>query len=250
MRLVSVFFACAAFIMACGVSRAQFPQGSPLNTSGIQKDELHTNFRFGYIANDQFYKYDGQFGADGNLVPLRKSSLYALGNISVQTILINKSVFQPDRLWGTFEVGARTETAPSTYWELFARHQSAHNIDGIIRPESLYEMIGGRYRRGGLTLALAHVTRTAYLHYKTDAQAHDAISAGTLFRRAVTVDLDVHYVREDGGPRSGFVDYAVEPSVALTPKVSLFLNVGTVHDADQPNGVTESQVEIGIKAAT
>lgn len=254
LRSLCVAGALAAIAILSSPAYAQFPQGPPLPVSGVHKDELHSSFRLGYIANNQYYKYDGQFMADGDLFVKGKDAVYAFGNITIQSRLINKSVLQPDRLWGTFEAGDRHAVSRHAVVEVFMRHQSAHSIDNTAGPESLYEMAGLRYRttsgRSTVTVGAAYITRTALLDYGSDGQIHVTYDAGSLGRRKLTVDVDVHGVTETGGGRSGFVDCSIEPSLALSDKISTFVTLSTLHDADKPNGKTENIVMIGLKAAT
>lgn len=228
------------------------PQGPPLPLCTVLKDELHTCARIGYDASGGVFRYPGEYSGDTNFFANGRQSLYGLGDVFIESYLGPKYVFQPSRLWGTFEVGARDALKPGQYCELYLRHRSAHDIDETTLPDDMWEYVGVRYRRTSSNfdawMSGAYYTRRILVNYATDAQVHGQYRHGMLFGRAVTLDGDVHWVTEQHASRSGFVDFAVQPALWLNKSVSVFAIVGSTHDVDQPDGRSNTPLIAGIKA--
>jgi len=220
----------------------------PLST--VKKDELHSSFRFGYNANSM-YTYPGEYRADGNFIANGRSSVYGLGDIFIESRVKPEDIFGPNRLWGTFELGGRTTVSTKTYIDIFLRHQSAHNVDSISGPDSMWDNVGGRYHQStgncDVWASAAYYTRRFYLTYSTDYEAHATYRHGSLFGRPVSIDGDLHYVAEVSGPRPGFFDYDIEPSLLLNKTMSVYVDYGLLHDEDQPDGKANVPVIIGAK---
>lgn len=240
----------AAAATAC---HAQFPEGAPMPISTVKKEELHTSFRFGYNANDSLYKYPGEYRADGNFLSNGHSALYGLADVLIESRIKGGEVFSPSRLWGTFEVGGRTTLAKNNYGDLFIRHQSAHDVDSVNLPDSMWEYVGGRFHHADgnydYWVSAGYYTRRIYLNYSTDYEGRIEYRFGSLSGRPFVLAGDIHCVTENSGPRSGFVDYAIEPSLFVNKHVSIFVDYGLLHDEDAPNGKTAIPVIIGANVA-
>lgn len=239
-----------ALLALSSACRAQFPQGPPIPLSGVQADEMHMMSRFGYEGNSGLYKYHGEVEEDGNFVSLGGSSVYGFADLAVGCGIKPGNILQPDRLWGTFEVGYRRKCDESRLVELFYRHQSAHCVDRDDWPESMWEMTGIRLRqesgRAQLGGSIGYYDRRIYLDYDMDAQAfvsyHFAGSEG----REAFLDLDVHGVTEHKAFGPGYVDYSIEPKLQLTRRLGIFGVYGLEHDVNKPDGETDQPLVIGF----
>lgn len=253
MKLILAFLIALIVCVLPTVCRAQFPEGGPVPLSTVNKDDLHTGFRFGYNATDSLYKYPGEYRADGNWFANGKSSFYGIGDVFVESYLAPGNVFSPSRLWGTFELGGRTTVAKRTYVDAFYRHQSAHNVDSVRYADVRWQFVGLRYRRimGDVDVwaSGSYSTQRVLDNYSTDFEAHSTYRHGYVFGRPVTVDGDVHYVGEIHSYRSGFFDYDIEPSVGLNKTVSVYVSYGMLHDENTPDGKTSVPFIVGAEVA-
>ena len=242
----------AAFLLAAiaGHCVAQIPEGGPMPLSTVKKDEVHTSFRIGYNANSE-YTYPGEYRADGNFFANGRSSAYGLGDIFIESRIKPGHTLGPNRMWGTFEAGVRTTVSSKTYVDIFLRHQSAHNVESLSGPDSMWEDVGARYHRAtgncDIWASAAYYTRRIYLTYSSDCEVHATYRHGSLFGRPVSIDGDLHYVAEANAPRAGFFDYDIEPSVSISKRMSVYVDYGVIHDEDQPDGRTDIPVIVGAK---
>lgn len=212
---------------------------------------MHSETHFGYEANSKIYNYHGEFQEDGNLLTSGKSSLYALGDIEVDCGIKDRNILQPDRLFGTFELGIRQEDAPQRFRELFYRHQSAHCLDQFEWPEAMFEMFGVRFRstsgRATIFDSLAYYNRRVYLDYAGDAQMHITYHVSGDDGHEFNTDLDLHAVSHADSITDTFLDYAIEPSKQLSKRFALYAVYGLRHDVEKPHGETDHTTVFGIK---
>jgi len=238
-------------IAVCGAAYAQQPQGPPLPNPDMSRNAAHSQLRLGYYAASKAYRYQGAYNITYNAFQSGRIVFYGFANADVEARIDRSSnEFQPDRLVGTFEVGAK-QSAGGSPVSLFLRHMSAHNIDRTDRLRPQWEQAGIRYQ---WERPLYHVSVSAatYIHgnnvnYRSNLDLQGSFVVIQSTRNPISIMFDVHHVGESGDLRDGFDDYWIEPNVRISPKLSAFAGYGQTHDVDAGNGTTDHPSLIGLR---
>ncbi len=244
----------AAVVAACLLSApafAQMAEGPSLPSKDLSPNATNLLARLAYDASSSYYRYHGNVNLTDNIGHIGRAVPYVFADVDIQSkYLKGQQQFHPDRLVGTFELGAhgRFGNAPLG---IYLRHMSAHNVDSNSRPRPAWEQIGARYvtssATSDLTISVAYYTHRENNHYRSDADAQGHYRLGRIGSQPLDLVGDVHYVGETGGPRSSFLDYWIEPNIVLNDRVNFYIGTGVVHDVDMANGKTDHPVIVGFK---
>lgn len=237
--------------LICAGAYAQTPGGPPAPNPDLTTNVAHSQVNVGYYAATQMYRYHGSYNVTYNAVKVAGVGLYGFGDVDVE-VRTADSEFQPDRLLGTFEIGGR-KSAGNGSIGLHFRHQSTHNVDRTDRPRLSWEQVGVRYQVAKPSYSFA-ISTAHYVHHDNCRYDNDVDLRGSYVlipsgRNPVSLAGDLHYVGESGEGRSGYVDYWIEPSIALSRNASAFLGYGLVHDIDRPDGRTDNPLMIGLRVS-
>lgn len=246
-----LFIAAAALLPAIS-SRAQTPEGPQIPPPDAQIGAVHGGVRLGYYASTHTYRYHGDFNVATNFVRAAGSPLYAFADVDVEALEDSAhGKFQPDRLVGTFELGARRlfGAAPLS---VLVRHESAHYIDRNDLFQGSWDMVALRYQRPlGSTLLSATLGEYVHVHqlasrYHHDADVQGETALGAFRRHRLQLRTDIHAATGSGG-KGGYVDYWVEPGIFLSPQTIAFLGYGQIHDTNLSAANTDHPVIGGIR---
>jgi hypothetical protein len=228
---------------------AQEPEGPQQPSIDLSKNATHSNIRIGYYPITGHYLYQGDYNLTYNAFQTGTTDIYGLIDVDVEA-LNRHGNFQPDRLDGTFEIGARVPIHNSPIG-VFYRHESTHNIDLVGRQQPSWEQLGIRYQliqpHYNASISLADYDHRANCFYNSDFDIQGTYFFTTHWRKQFSLFGDIHAVDENGGPRSGFTDFWIEPALGLSKTVDLFAGYGSTHDVDTANGHSSSSVIIGVK---
>lgn len=226
---------------------AEVPGGPPLPIIGGQVGAAHGEARVGYYALTRTYRFQGQYSLTYNFANVKSSLLYSFADVDVEAMSTFSDHFKPDRLAGTFEIGARHIVAGPL--GLFVRHQSPHDIDRADRRQGSWDMAGMRWeqplRRGTIQFSAGRYIRTAAFDYTWDLDFRASYPIGSTMGKPWELRFDLHHVSETG-PRGGFTDYWIEPDVRLAPHVEFFAGFGEIHDIDVFAGRNETPLLSGV----
>lgn len=249
------FFAaslCLLSALAAPHARAQSPEGPLLPTLDDKLGTPHGQARLGYYAQTHTFRYQGEYTVGVTFARAAGSPLYAFADVDVEAGQdAAHSTFRPQRLVGTFEVGARRllGVAPLS---LLVRHESAHYIDRIDLFQGSWDMVGLRFQRPvGRTLLSVTLANYVHVHqlasdYKDDADLQGETALGSVRGHALSLRTDLHLASGHGG-RGGFADYWLEPSYALSPQTALFLGYGQITDTNLSAANTDHPVMAGVR---
>ncbi|MCA1595305.1 MAG: hypothetical protein LC772_02605 [Chloroflexi bacterium] len=236
----------AAWSSLCPAA-AVVPGGPPMPSLDEQVSAARGEARIGYYLLSRTYRFQGQYSLTYNYANVKSSLLYAFADVDVEAMSTFSNHFRPDRLAGTFELGARHVGVHPL--ALFLRHQSPHDIDRADRKQGSWDMAGVRWeqslRGGTVQISGGRYIRTAVFDYRWDLDIHADYPIGSTMGKLWRLRLDVHHVVETG-PRGGLTDYWIEPNVRVAHHVLLFAGSGQVHDIDVFGGRTELPLITGV----
>jgi len=247
-RMPGGFFAVLAYFILTGSAWAQVPGGTPTPVNYDTLNIAHGETRIGYYIGSKVYRYQGEYSLTYNFGRLGQSVFYLFGDADVEALSNQDRNFQPDRLTGTFEIGARRVGVPPL--TLFLRHQSSHNIDRNDRRQGSWELLGARWNQN-LGRAVMSFSAGKYVHrtindYNWDLDAHATYPLGKLVGRPWEIRGEIRQVIESG-PRQQFTDFWIEPDILISPHLRGFLGFGQIHDIDVFGGRTDISVMTGIR---
>jgi len=238
-------------LAACTAAHAQQPQGPPVPNADMTRSAAHSQLRLGYYAASKAYRYQGAYNITYNAFQTGRVTFYGFADAEIEARIDRSSnEFQPDRLVGTFELGAKRIVGGSPL-SLYLRHMSAHNIDRTDRLRPQWEQAGIRYQ-WDRPLYQVSLSAATYLHgnnnnYRSDFDLQGGFVVVQSERNPVSIRFDLHHVGESGHVRDGFDDYWIEPNVRVSPKLNLFVGYGQTHDIDAGNGVTDHPTLVGLR---
>ena len=231
------------------MAHAEMPEGTAIPTRIDVPGNTHSEGRIAVYIGTHTYRYHADYNVTNNFGDPKKIAGYVMADADIEASIFNGSgEFHPDRLAGTFELGA-VKSFGTTAGRLFLRHQSVHNIDRTDRRRPAWEMLGFRVETK-LNSTNVEASLGAYSHreavfYDTDVDIRSSTPIGEIGNHTIALDTYFHYVHEHGGPRSGFADYWIEPSVRVNKNTSIYLGLGTAHDIDTSNGNSEHPIILG-----
>ncbi|MGI4787695.1 MAG: hypothetical protein ACRYFS_02465 [Janthinobacterium lividum] len=241
----------AAFLISSSV-RAQTPEGPQLPPPDNQISAVHGQVRLGYYLTTHTFRYHGEYEVATNFTRLAGSPIYVFGDVDVEALEDSAhGKFQPDRLVGTFEVGARRflGIAPLS---LLVRHQSAHYIDRDDLFQGSWDMTGLRYEKTfKSTLVSATLAQYVHVHqlaseYHQDVDLQSVTSLGAFRGHPLDLHTDVHAATGSGG-KGGYTDFWIEPGISLSRQTVFFLGYGQIHDTNLSAANTDHPVITGIR---
>ena len=244
----------AALMLSLGAfaagAQAQMPEGLAIPNSSLTPNAMNTMVRLAYSSSN-YYRYHGDYNLTYNVDHIGSFVPYLFADVDIEATYNAEKQFHPDRLLGNFELGGKCPVGKGEQIVPYFRHMSSHNIDRTDRPRDAYELIGLRgvlnRKMFDLTLSLGTYTHAENAFFKDDEDLQGVYRLGYWGKHAVELDGDLRHVDERGGPRSGYTDYWIEPNLALSQNVNLYVGAGSVHDIDQANGTSDHPVIIGFK---
>lgn len=249
-RTIFALGTCASTLISLPVF-AQMPEGQAIPPAIETPGDSVGQARIAINPGAKVYRYHADYNITGIVGDKLKIAPYAFADADIEAQLFTDSnEFHPDKLTGTFEVGLAHEGSMFDS-RIFLRHQSSHNVDRTDRVRPAWEMVGmrfeSRYRSTHMSLGVARYTHKEAVHYNTDVDFRTSTPIGSLGRKPILVDTVVHNVQESGGPRSGFTDFWIEPSIELSQRTSVYLGYGTIHDVDTSNGQSDRPFAMGLR---
>lgn len=242
----------AAVALLPGVVRAQTPEGPQLPPPDSQIGAVHGQVRLGYYLSTHTYRYHGEYEVATNFARVADSPLYAFADVDVEAFQDSAhGKFEPDRLVGTFEVGARRLFGVEPL-SVLVRHQSAHYIDRNDLFQGSWDMVALRYQKPlGATLLSATLGEYVHVHQLASSYHHDVdvqgeTALGAFRRHRLQLRTDIHAVTGSGG-KGGYVDYWVEPGIFLSPQTIAFIGYGQIHDTNLSAANTDHPVITGVR---
>ncbi len=242
-------------LLACALApaaHAQSPEGPLLPVLDTKLGIPHGQVRLGYYPTTHTFRYQGEYTVAVNFARVHDSALYGFADVDVEAGQdADHSTFRPQRLVGTFEVGA-TQFLGVRPLSLLVRHQSAHYIDREDLFQGSWDMVALRYQKlvGRTQLA---VTLANYVHvhqlaseYKNDADIQGETDLGATRGHKISLRTDLHLASGHGG-RGGFADYWIEPSLALSPQTAVFVGYGQITDTNLSAANTDHPVMAGVR---
>jgi len=231
---------------------AQTPEGPQIPIPDDKIGSVHGQIRLGYYPLTHTYRYHGEYEAQTNFAKLGGSPLYGFADVDVQALEDSAhGKFQPDRLVGTFELGARRLLGVPPL-SLFIRHESAHYIDRDDLFQGSWDMVGARWQQSvGKTQLSGSLANYVHVHqldseYKIDADLQGVTALGTAGKHPLELRSDLHFVTGHGG-RGGFADYWMEPNIFLSTQTAFFLGYGQIHDTNLSRANTDHPVIMGLR---
>lgn len=248
-RLLFPLILCA---LAPAAAHAQSPEGPLLPVIDPKIGIPHGQVRLGYYPTTHTFRYQGEYTVTASFAHVNGSSLYAFADVDVEAGQdAAHSTFRPQRLVGTFEVGA-TQFLGVRPLSLLVRHQSAHYIDREDLFQGSWDMVALRYQKRVGRTDLA-VTLANYVHvhqlaseYKNDADIQGETALGATRGHKISLRTDLHIASGHGG-RGGFADYWIEPSLALSAQSALFVGYGQITDTNLSAANTDHPVMAGVR---
>jgi hypothetical protein len=230
-------------------AHSQMPEGPQVPNPDSKKNATHSLVRIGYYAQTSKYLYHGDYNLTTNAFQIGTADFYGFADVDVEA-LDERGNFQPNRLAGTFEIGARVPIDNSPVG-VFYRHESTHNIDLAGRRQPSWEQLGLRYQyvrpNYDISISAADYDHHGNCFYNADFDLQGTYRIENRWHNPLSIYGDVHAVSEDGGPRSGFTDYWIEPNLGLTKSSGVYIGYGSTHDVDMANGKSSTSVIIGLK---
>ena len=231
---------------------AQSPEGPLLPVIDPKIGIPHGQVRLGYYPTTHTFRYQGEYTVAASFAHVHGSSLYAFADVDVEAGQdADHSTFRPQRLVGTFEVGA-TQFLGVRPLSLLVRHESAHYIDREDLFQGSWDMVALRYQKlvGRTQLA---VTLANYVHvhqlaseYKDDADIQGETDLGATRGHKISLRTDLHLASGHGG-RGGYADYWIEPSLGLSPQAAVFVGYGQITDTNLSAANTDHPVIAGVR---
>jgi hypothetical protein len=236
--------------VATGTAHADIPGGTPLPSPNDSPHQTSGEATIAYYLASASYRFQGQYDFTYNASAIGKSIPYFFADVDIEALSDNRHNFQPDRLAGTFELGAR-RLFGVTPLGVLVRHQSPHNIDRNDRRQGSWNMIAARWklhsRAADFNFSFGRYLRPIIVFdYAWDFDVQATRSLGRFGGRTWTLRADIHHITENG-PRGGFTDYWIEPGTSLGPHVEGYLGMGQVHDIDVFGGRTDHPVLVGLR---
>ena len=249
LRLLLPLLACALIPTAV---HAQSPEGPLLPVIDPKIGIPHGQVRLGYYPATHTFRYQGEYTVAVNFAQIKNSPLYGFADVDVEAGQdADHSTFRPQRLVGTFEVGA-TRFLGVAPLSVLVRHESAHYIDREDLFQGSWDMVALRYRkpvgRTQLSVTLANYVHVHQLasEYKDDADIQGETDLGAIRGHKISLRTDLHLASGHGG-RGGFADYWIEPSLALSPQAAVFVGFGQITDTNLSAANTDHPVIAGVR---
>ena len=243
-----------ALIALTPLARAQTPEGPQLPPPDDKIGAVHGQGRLGYYGVTHTFRYQGDYQIGTTFARLARSPLYAFADVDIEAGQDSMhKTFRPQRLVGTFEVGARRlfGVAPLS---LIVRHESAHYIDRADLYQGSWDLVGARWQQTvGKTLVSGTLADYVHVHqlaseYRYDADLQGFTDLGATKGHRMELRSDVHAATAHGsGGKGGYVDYWIEPNYFLGPQTALFVGYGQIHDTNLSAANTDHPLITGIR---
>ena len=241
-----------AVLLLAGRLHAQTPEGPQLPSPDTQIGGVHGHIRLGYYASTHTYRYHGEYDVATNFVRVAGSPLYGFADVDVEALEDSAhGKFQPDRLVGTFELGARSLFGVQPL-SILVRHESAHYIDRNDLFQGSWDMAALRYQKPlGATLLSATLGEYVHVHQLASSYHHDLdvqgeTGLGAFRRHRLLLRTDIHAATGSGG-KGGYTDFWIEPGIFLSPQTEAFVGYGQIHDTNLSAANTDHPVITGIR---
>lgn len=231
---------------------AQFIQPGSTTEPADVLQKIHGSAELGWFAVSDIYRYIADVDVAFNFGTWNNTYFKFRGGILTYIESTEQQGFQPSRFRGTLEGSANLPKGTGIY-SFIARHQSYHAIDSSDPTQESYELYMLGYERPGTPdyrLTVGKYSDHDEVDYQWDIFAEADVIPLSTFRSGIIYTSGwIHGVTENGSlpNRDGFIDYSLELGIKTKGGVRYFTAYKEIHDINQFNGITDHQLELGLK---